>query len=983
MRRLYTNWNDLVDLDRPLAISVDTEYQERKTLTVQFAVRLGETVYVQVYRHPSVPKPDDATFGKSFRKPLANLVPKLRVRTVKLLDPKLSPARVVADLLGWADPECDVPNEDDPRVPSNSDCQIVVKLVGHGLKFDLLRAFGREYLGRLLAPENGKPKVAVRDGKVLGLVGLGGTHERFRPPIVEYVEVRGLRLAIRLDTLDTNCVVGPTKLDQLAEAYLGIGKEETFKEVDKSRMETVFADPRTRTNAYRYAARDAVIALCVSEKLQLEHEQLYSEIGLPPEAVTKMNGTPGLRVANLVLAHARYGVACGSRRLGAEGAKMPASSKKLRDLVSCGNASRLVDGRVTRYGRQTAGTHGGLLYSRCPTQFFDSALGQFRDLDLSSCYPAILADMDVYLGRPMVFEPGNDDWCLKDAIELLEKRAAGKDAWYVRVSGRIEGIANTLIPSTREGLTTDNYRKRAPRRVSATAHKRTANAWTRERDASHATTAIYTDEVVSGIVTWATWLMIQTLPLEARRSYEQLRAESIVFYAAEWTADNGPAFDSLVERRTTGSPVDWRQELDLDARALLTTEEIDEKYVALRYPVRQLARQLIELRKSKGAATSRGKAIKVLANTLYGAFASPLLPTSNPVAANVVTGTARALAYAMANALNAHQVITDGTMYRADQIPAGTFADVLRKRADYPIRRPSGSIEYLDASTVPAPKSRTFRRWYVERVAAFFGVTDMPEYLQLFELHRVEHKSLPETDRFAFDAALLDGAGTYAKLVVASNGWKVADMKARGFKDDAKRKLGSYLIDTYSKDTFQQPSPLVEQRVFLDWPNAIAASRRVVAGDTAAELPLGWEQKRVVRYKIVKPSMYLFRSERQRKMLLKDWSRMRLRTDCGPELLATRASFDGKLSRVAEAIFAVIREDKVRLNSLNVDRLWRPGALGTTYLEEATALRTRVRASFLAGLVAKEVDEPTGLAVDAEALRVLCESARQVAAFDY
>jgi hypothetical protein len=58
-------------------------------------------------------------------------------------------------------------------------------------------------------------------------------------------------------------------------------------------------------------------------------------------------------------------------------------------------------------------------------------------------------------------------------------------------------------------------------------------------------------------------------------------------------------------------------------------------------------------------------------------LASPHLPTQNVVAANVVTGTARALAFAMALALNAHTVITDGGLYRADQIPAGRLADCL------------------------------------------------------------------------------------------------------------------------------------------------------------------------------------------------------------------------------------------------------------------------------------------------------------------
>ena len=40
------------------------------------------------------------------------------------------------------------------------------------------------------------------------------------------------------------------------------------------------------------------------------------------------------------------------------------------------------------------------------------------------------------------------------------------------------------------------------------------------------------------------------------------------------------------------------------------------------------------------------------ANTVYGVFASSFLPTSNPVAANVITATARAVAYAIEQSLN-------------------------------------------------------------------------------------------------------------------------------------------------------------------------------------------------------------------------------------------------------------------------------------------------------------------------------------------
>jgi hypothetical protein len=306
----------------------------------------------------------------------------------------------------------------------------------------------------------------------------------------------------------------------------------------------------------------------------------------------------------------------------------------------------------------------------------------------------------------------------------------------------IRGFNNTLIPSTVDALTNGNYRSRAARKANMAVLGRKDRAGLRERADDRKYTALLTHEVNAGVVTWATWLMIQALPPAARRQYEGLRAETVVFYPGKLAAGSGAEFDALVRKyQKDGHAVDWRQELDLDGMSLTTVEDINEKYVSLRYPVGELTGRLVALREGAGKDSAEGFLYKTLANTVYGVFASPFLPTSNPVAGNVITGAARALAYAMTQALNAHLDITDGVLYRRDRVPAGTFAGRIKKRPDYPLLHAADG-PFVDPDAIPAGDAE-FTDWYVGHALRFFGVAGRAGYESLFRLHGLAHKSLP------------------------------------------------------------------------------------------------------------------------------------------------------------------------------------------------------------------------------------------------
>ena len=99
--------------------------------------------------------------------------------------------------------------------------------------------------------------------------------------------------------------------------------------------------------------------------------------------------------------------------------------------------------------------------------------------------------------------------------------------------------------------------------------------------------------------------------------------------------------------------------------------------------------------------------------------------------------------------------------------------------------------------------------------------------------------------------------------------------------------------------------------------------------------------------------------------MLRDWDRLTLKTECGPELLALRTTFCGSLCGVARAISGLIQEGQVGLKSLNHDRLWRPDAPGSRRKAVADARRRVDREAFEAALIVDpRKREWTGLQLD-------------------
>ena len=933
MKRLRRDPITLAELAgrRPIEVAVDTEFQGIRTLTIQAAARVRPgRIAVQIYRDPAIPglprgfdlyaylpAPPDAQ-GRSAEE--------VNLRPLAIIRPDLSPVGMLRNLFDVRDV---VPCtrregrrllEGGPSAgPSNGAWRplegrwavpiLNLVLVGHFLPADFGRIFGRDFYDELLRPAAGEA-LAIRDGKLPGFAA-AGPGAAFAPPVVEYAAgPDGSLYAVRLEFRDTTLPFGPGSLDGLGRTFLGVGKGEALGPEDKAWMLATF---RAKTaEAYGYAAGDAVLTLRVHERMKTQDRAIYGAFGWGDAAAPPMKATVGGRAAQFLIE--------ATRRASAGSAGL-ASGRGLKGLMRRGGLARFRGDRAySRFGEQAGRVHGGLNFSRTPTRLWHEAHGRIRDVDMSGCYNRILSGMDVYWGRPVVFEPGRNVLTLGAAVELAARHAA-PDAWYLRVTGDLDAGLNALIPSSTEAVTSENYRRRKPGHAPGGA-------------------GLFSRRIESGVVTHATWLMIRALPEAVRRDYERLRVDSLVLYPSVLAAADGPAYDHLVERhRAAGLP--WEAELDLEAFRQRVVEHLDDDFVALRFPIGEYARKVGEFRRAARLEHGKGSgpdlAWKLLGNTMYGVLASEHLATNNVVAANHILAAARARAFALMMALNGLQVITDGCSYRRDQVPACTYAECLRLQPDYPIRRAEAgsAIPFIDPADVPGDDA-AFAPWFTAHATAFFEAGG-PEYEAFFGATAPEHKP----DR---DAIACDGGGNYAKYLVGADGtYEVKEVAMRGYGKASKALLNDWILRTYRADDLTVLPPVTEDENLLKVPEAKVAARRALRrGSPAVVLPLGMPHRTVRAYKALKPSAFVFQSPAQRKALGRQVERLARRAGCGLEVLALRRGYGGRrggsIEAVAEAVY-----DHIQAGGRDLTRLLHLGRLGPALEEAAAARREQAR----------------------------------------
>ncbi len=894
-----------------IRIACDTEYEGAHTLTIQFAARWGDALVVQLYRSPDVPDLPAGFSVAAAHRDLKHWCSRIILRPVKVITPTLSPVQVLTDLFQLGHVHSLSRPEGDARTDEmHSPDALNLTLIAHHWPADFFRVFGRNFFGDLTtAVVKGQASLYVEAYKLMRF------RERNRPqaPLLEYLRQEGVLYPVRVNYFDTSLPFGKGPLDRFAEMFLGVQKWDTITLEDKRNMLTTFQ--KKTADAYQYALRDPLLTLLVEEKMREQDRQLYITLGFDPKDVPQMRSTLGSRVAQMLCRTIIKDCAQGSVLLSrtskplADGSVGPVSQGKVQTLLRKGSSDFLDEEKVSRFGKQIGDTHGGLLFSRSPTQFFHDAPGHLRDVDLSGCYASIISGMNLYVGRPVVYEPGARGLTLKEAVASLQQHAAGDDAWVVKVSGKVKTSPNVLIPSTKDALTNANYQQQTARRQAKARRFGAALSWIAAPRKDTGNTALYTSVVEGGVVAWSTWLMIQALPPKLRDEYERLEVDTLLFYPKAFVADSGEEYDRLV-RRHQRRKTPWAAKLDMEGLRQVTVEHFDSSYISLRFPVGLLAKHLIELRQeAKKKPGKEGKAesesLKQQANTMYGVAASKYLATNNVVYANIITATARTLAYAMQLSLNGIQVITDGCTYRRDQVPAGTFADCLQVCKEYPMRRTEKKLAFLDPASIPQDDA-AFTAWYRKHVCRFFGVTGL-DYERLFGIHALEHKKCGEPEQAAFDGLCCDGPANYVKLLRDGATWKMADFKARGFSKEAKELLFPWMLDTYSKDCFQSPPPLTESEALVSYKDgrtlakkALDTLKAALAKRTGTSKPLRiWFPQSLSRgqvrsYKVIKPSSFLYRMPGQRSKIEKEMEKFSEKYACGLELLALRRSHSGR-----------------------------------------------------------------------------------------
>jgi hypothetical protein len=815
---------------------------------------------------------------------------------------------------------------------------LAVTLVGHFWTADFFRVFGRRFFDSLVEHQISGGKLVIRGHRLLSFSEVRGYP--CSNPVLEYAFSNESVYAIKVAYFDTCLAFGYASLDDLARTFVGFGKLEGFGESAKADMLEVYR--REPERAYAYAITDSILTLLVQEWMATTHKEMYQALGLQVD-IPALRSTQGSRLAEMIvrsIARAAEGSVVLSRK-GKElsgGGAGKVSLGKLKGLLDKGSGDYIAEERLSQFGKQTGQTHGGLLFSRSPAEFFHAFPGMFRDIDLRSCYAKVMASMSLYAGRPVIHEPGSGGMTLKDAVEFVNEHAAGRDAWIIKVSGKITTFPNALVPSTKGALTNANYKSRAAKRRARTSRYGFAFDWDNEARKDTGNTAIYTDVIEAGVVAWATLLVIQALPPGWREEYENLEVDSILFYPKKMVADSGPGFDALVEEhRHFNTP--WQASINMEALVQVIKKPIDDDYVAFRFDLGELVKVMLEKRREAkdryGPGSAAEKGWKVQVNSLYGVVASRYLATNNIEAANYITATARALAFSMQMSLNGFQVITDGCTYRADQIPGLTFTDCLAACPDYPVNRGEFSGPFLDPAAIPVDDG--FTTWYREHVKRFFGVAGA-EYDWLFGLHALEHKKCGDPEKVPFDALCCDGSCNYVKLLKNGDGWKPIEIKARSFKKAAKEQLAEWLVQTYSTDRYAGPPPITLSSTLLTYNDAGRVARKAAKGLTTARYlvgeptpatvyyPLGLEQRRIQAYKVIKPSAFLFRTPQQQVAFLNAMTKLTEATSCGLELLALRRDSKGRrrgsIADIAAMIYRLIRTGQ--MNPTKAMNLTRP-----------------------------------------------------------
>tara|TARA_R110002095_G_scaffold179895_1_gene157401 strand:- start:215 stop:3217 length:3003 start_codon:yes stop_codon:yes gene_type:complete len=913
----YTKWLKRL-VEKPIEIAIDTEYQDAQTLTVQAAARNpAGNIMVHLFHSPSIPSlPDD--FDQEVFLPTSKdnsygkFCQKFVIRKPSKLNIQLSPVRILRSLLrlphlkaiskAEIEPLIQDRNQEYREAKWDSEKEqwklptIRIVLIGHFLTADIGRLFGSSFNDSLFHRDSFKSSSIRLDNRSkLEFIEEYANHT-VNNPIIEYAKFGSNRLyQVRIETRDTMLPYGKSNLGTLSDIFINQKKDESISKAEKATMLKTF---RTKTNeAYGYAIVDVVNTLLVYEQMKEYDTNIYREFKVPESNIPEMSATIGSRVKDFIISMTSLSIS-NSQNL--------STTSEVKKLMRKSGVSQFHGQHSTsRFGPQTGRFHGGLAFSRTPTTIWHRSPGMLRDVDFAGCYNKILANMNVYWGRPIILEPGSNNLALTEGVDIVRK-VSQDDAWYIRVTGDFEHSENVLIPSTLEAMTFENYRQKVGHERITALLKDVE----RSEEVENSGAKLFARRIESGIVTYDTWMMIQALPESMRSEYEQLRVESIVFYDKRRIAKTGEEFDQLIEENRT-KKLPWNSEYLESEMSLIHKEPIDHDYVAYQFPIKKYAREIGEKRREAKEKHGKGSdweyVWKMQANTMFGVLVCKHHPTNNIVGGNIIGARARSQAYAMIQSLNGLQVITDGCTYRRDRIPACTFSECLKIMSDYPLRHADeeSGIPFYDPAEIPVD-DRGFSNWYQEHLKHFFEVSGK-EYDKFFGMNILEHKATGGEGPKSFDAIACDGCSNYIKFLEEEDGLEIKENKMRSFSTTNKNEYGEWIMMIYPEDNMIDLPPITTDRLLLKLKPAKQFVKKVMKNNPNAELylPLSLELKTVKVIKHIKLSAFIFQTPKQYELFTRQVDRFQEKTSCGLDLLVLRQS---KGERQRGSIEAVLTE---------------------------------------------------------------------------
>jgi hypothetical protein len=756
-----------------------------------------------------------------------------------------------------------------------------------------------------------------------------------------------------------------------------------------------------------YGAQDCFATDSLSERQEEYLNTIRADFQLDPLEVRDTTGSNVSGFLNdLILKH--FGATEGEAKATVTG------QRKL------GNADKLQSVKLNDFGVQSFQTVGGLLYSRVAR--YPVLKGYFGDLDESSCYATKLSNMDIYLGQPITstFKARKYKPSLKEALQVISEQKCPRDAWLIRVSGKLQNAENTLILSDLDFTPKQIKFKTVWDKKPYQASIEQFNAY--KTSDGEASSTLLRKEIKFGLVNADILDCLKLLPERWLEEYLDLKVDTLVFIPKDLICDTLEDFNRV---RASYDIDEYEEKLDPKTGLKQLAAIRSKANVCLRFPIGKYYQQLkVKRAEYKKAKNPIQEIYKLFLNSGYGALACRHLPVNNLLAANQITASARATSWMMINALNGLQVITDGSTFSWEHIPLGQkFKDLLEVNPTY-------LVDFDPSVKSNLPFEKFNQQWINKNFKQHF-----------YDFYNVDHNHIPanlydfelKSEKFAdstgeqkeidfFTEFHSTGSGNYSKglndshILIDGSEYSFINqhknVKARSFRGD-NPDLMSWYIDSL-ENGYKTPRIDTENKI-IKFGEAVKMAVKYLKEVDRLAFPCGFSQTKYKLMKLITRSQFLFKTEKQLKNFertnqlgkldglskslltktfwksitledLRPYGVTELRSDCdywrynkdhpiglGFELLTLNNSHKGSIESVRNFITDKIQDGVENFNAtLNLDRNLLLAAKFKNQFAALIVLRANAEMS-LQDILINSAKEPTVTVVSRENVKTLAE----------